>query len=159
MGKFHEWVYQDLTLYVRTVAWWKAVPVDPEQRASKDRKSRLKARQEDDQSFEMPLPMHEPEFGYLLAALFDAGPLSPSGMSASTLTWGDIEVWERGTGWDLHPWERKVMRRLSSDYSTESHMAEKPKHPCPYQPDEASAADLTSTAMSMRNALRGLAKL
>lgn len=151
MGKFYEGVYEDLTLYVKTAAWWSAAPSD----GKAERKSRVAARQELDKRFEPPMPPVDDEFEYLLSALFEAGPTSTDGMGRGALKWSDLMAWQQATGIELRPWELRIVRRLSGDYLAELVAAEKPSRLCPY----AGKAELAATAQALRKSMQGLANL
>lgn len=65
---------------------------------------------------------------YLVDYLNDIGPV----MSDGAITWQEIESWQEQTGFELQPWERRLLRRLSIDYWNESHNAKSPNCPPPY---------------------------
>ncbi len=70
--------------------------------------------------------------GHLSAYLFEAGPVGYGAMGPVPLSWLDIQAWQQATGIDLHAWEAKALRRLSSDYIGQCQLAEEPDCPAPY---------------------------
>ena len=65
---------------------------------------------------------------HLVSYLFDIGPT----IAGNLLTHAEIGAWQENVGIDLEPWEVRVLRRLSSDYMSESRKAEKPDCPSPW---------------------------
>jgi hypothetical protein len=61
--------------------------------------------------------------------MFDAGPYGADG---GGLGWRDLEAWQRNVGIELEPWEGRLLRRLSGEYASMRHKAEKPDCPAPY---------------------------
>ena len=64
--------------------------------------------------------------------LVEIGLTEAAGMSAVPLSWREINEWCARTCIDLLPWEARLMRRLSSDYLTESRRAEAEACPAPW---------------------------
>jgi len=62
---------------------------------------------------------------YLVGYLLDVGPTVAAGMGAGPITSKDLIAWQQETGVNLQPWEAKTLRRLSGEYLSESHRAEK----------------------------------
>jgi hypothetical protein len=92
--------------------------------------------------------------GYLVAALMEVGPTVPSGMGVGPVEWPHIEAWSRRMNVDLLPWQSQFIRRLSQEYLSESHKAEKKDAPAPWTVGEA-VVKVTDT----QAAIRALAKL
>jgi hypothetical protein len=69
---------------------------------------------------------------YLLDYLWDVGPTVDGAMGPARLTPPVLQSWEWETGIQLRPWQSKLLRRLSSEYAAESHMATKPDRPPPF---------------------------
>jgi hypothetical protein len=61
--------------------------------------------------------------------MFDAGPYGADG---NGLGWRDIEAWQAIVGVELEPWEGRLIRRLSQEYASMRHKAEKADCPAPY---------------------------
>lgn len=114
-----------------------------------DRRSRLKARL--DAGGQPDLPEIDQEIEFLVAYLFDAGPMSAGGQSQSPLTWADLQAWERGSGITLHPWQARLLRALSAEYLSESLTADAHDAPPPWVRE----ADREKIAKHIRRVIRG----
>ena len=91
--------------------------------------SRLQTLRQNDAQPDMP------EAGaaqYLLAYLFDAGPLVNSANGSAALSWQDLSAWQIGTGVELQAWESRAIRKLSQVYLRASIDAQAPDCPAPY---------------------------
>ena len=71
---------------------------------------------------EMP-PLEEG--GYLVGYLLEIGPVQASGMGQGPISHESILAWQALTGIELEPWESRLLRRLSSEYLSESNRAQK----------------------------------
>ena len=91
---------------------------------------------------------------YLVAYLFEAGPMLVCGMGASPLTFSEIEAWCGRVGIELRPWESRYMRRLSREYLNESQRAEKRDCQAPWR-----APDAKPEVSDTQAAIRALANL
>lgn len=92
--------------------------------------------------------------GYLLGYLWEIGPTIAAGMGAGPITHQELRAWQDNTGVVLQPWEARFLRRLSLEYLSAAHKAEKGHCPAPWQlPD----AKLVVTAQQA--ALRALVDL
>ena len=69
------------------------------------------------------MPPIEEGAAYLLGYLMDMGPVLSGGMGAVALTYGELDAWCNRMGISLAPWESRFLRRLSSEYASESHKA------------------------------------
>lgn len=65
---------------------------------------------------------------YLLGYLFDLGIRT----GEYSVTWAEIESWQRQTGIELEPWETQFVKRLSELYVNESHAARDPDARAPF---------------------------
>lgn len=72
------------------------------------------------------------EAEYLVAYLFDAGPVMAAGMGVATLSHQELQAFCELTGIALQPWEARMLRNLSRDYLTASQAAEKIDCPAPW---------------------------
>lgn len=109
-------------------------------------------RKDDSYQPEMP-PLNAP---HLLGYLFEIGPVMAAGMGSGPITHEELQAWQQGTGIELQPWEVRTLRRLSQEYLTESHKAEKSDCPAPWdgeKPDPAIAARI------LREHMESLVKL
>ncbi|WP_165913229.1 hypothetical protein [Novosphingobium sp. ST904] len=66
---------------------------------------------------------------YLTDWLIEIGPAAPGG---DPLGWRDLAAWQDITGIELEPWEGRLIRRLSTDFVSQRHKAEKADCPPPY---------------------------
>lgn len=154
MAKFYEAIADELTPYVRSMAWWHAVPVPkpskhPAPELPGSRKSRMALRLEAGGAPDLPpLP---PPFAYLIEYLFDAGPTSPSGTGSVALTWADLEAWQRGSGVSLSPWTARLLRKMSSEYLLQSVKAVAWDAPPPWDRE----ADREKIAKHIKQLFRG----
>ncbi len=77
-------------------------------------------------------PMPANPATHITDRLIEMGLTEAAGMSAVPLSWKEINAWCDGTCVDLPPWERKLIRRLSTDYLAESRRAESETCPAPW---------------------------
>ncbi|MGK5049605.1 hypothetical protein ACQ4WP_27470 [Janthinobacterium sp. GB4P2] len=91
--------------------------------------SRRERIEKDGREIEMP-PLECGE--HLIGYLYEFGPTMAAGMGAGPVTFVEMEAWQRARGINLHPWEARLLRRLSCDYLAESHKATKWDCPAPY---------------------------
>lgn len=78
---------------------------------------------------EMP-PFDEGE--YLIGYLYELGPTVAAGMGAGPVTFAEMAAWQATRGFELEPWEARLLRRLSVDYLAESHRATQRDCPPPW---------------------------
>ena len=114
---------------MRHSAWLGAVPeaepgavpaAAPGARADAAKLSRRERIERDGGEIEMP-PFDEGE--YLIAYLYELGPTVAAGMGAGPVTFAEMAAWQDARGFELEPWEARLLRRLSVDYLAESHRA------------------------------------
>lgn len=131
-----------------------AVPDRPVDDKSKEtRLSRIEQLRKDlrDENYEPEMPQLEGA-EYLIGYLWEVGPTADSGPVAH----GELRAWQASIGIVLQPWETRFLRRLSSDYMTESFRATKPNCPAPAPEYEL---DHSITWKSLQKSLRDLANL
>lgn len=114
-----------------------------------------RARNDDEYEPEMP-PAGDAE--YLLGHLWDVGPAMAAGGYPGPVTYEEMRAWMDLTGVELEPWEVHFLRRLSGEYLSESHRAEKRDCAEPVMRG-SSSRDLAAVAKTMQESLRALAKL
>lgn len=115
---------------MRHSAWLGAVPeAAPGARADAVKLSRRERIERDGGEIEMP-PFDEGE--YLIAYLYELGPTVAAGMGAGPVTFAEMAAWQAARGFELEPWEARLLRRLSVDYLAESHQATRRDCPPPY---------------------------
>jgi len=85
-----------------------------------------------DQTLEPELPPCD--LGYLIAVLFDLGPVKAGAMGPIEVDEERLQAWQSNTGIELLPWESRMLKRLSRDYLSEAHKAASPKCPPPWTP-------------------------
>lgn len=133
MGVFYRWLGEELSLYVRQLAW---LNTKPDSKA-KDAPTRLEGMQKGGISPLLP-PNPAP---YLLEWLFDIGPSVSTGMGEAMIGWRDIEAWQSINGVEVQPWEARTLRRLSRDFLNQQYEAKQPGCPAPYSLDEKQVRD------------------
>ena len=134
MGKLHRSVGDELTLYVRQLAWLQATPKPPkgsraagvaDQSPRKSRADVFKARK-----IEPPMPPNP--LPHVLRWFTEMGISEAAGMGSAPLSWVTIDAWQRITGTRLSPWEARLIRSLSVAYLAESREAEDENRPAPW---------------------------
>ena len=159
MVKFQEALYEDLSLYVRQLAWLNTSPeraqIDKSTGQMAKRLSRLEQyrKANGEESFP-PVPPILGEAHFYVEWLFEIGPVISNGFSPTVIPQTEIMAWQVNNDIRLQPWELKLLRRLSLDYLTEMHAAEDPRHPAPWKIGERAVM-----ASASKNFLRELAKL
>lgn len=153
LEQFYQGLSDELSLFVRHVAWLNAVPEKAEGDTSKEpevpRRESLKK-----SGIEVP-EMPPCDAPHLVAWLFEIGPTLPAGMSDGPITHGELANWQANTGITLHSWEARLLRRLSLDYLDQSHKARARDCPAPWGDAPVPNLKVERT----RNALRALAAL
>jgi len=91
---------------------------------------------------------------YLIEYLFEIGPTVAAGMGAGPITHVEMCAWVDLTGIELCPWEVRFLRRLSREYLSEFHEAEKTDRLPPWNPEEAHRIDREAVAKKIKNAFR-----
>lgn len=130
MGKFYEDLGEELSLFVRHSAWLGAVPEAKEgARADSAALSRRERIERDGGEIETP-PFDQGD--YLIGYLYEVGPTVAAGMGTGPVTFTEIAAWQAARGFELEPWEARLLRRLSIDYLAESHRATKRDCPPPW---------------------------
>jgi hypothetical protein len=89
---------------------------------------------------------------HIVEWLIEIGLTDNSGMSATPLTWCEINAWCARTRVSPAPWEARLIRRLSSDYIAESRKAESETCPPPWRA-EVSQRELDIEEARLRNVL------
>lgn len=134
MVKFYEGLGDQLSLYVRQIAWLNTVPKDPKEKRLADqapapepmtRLERMKADGLDPLLPDCPAP-------HLIEHLMEVGPFEVTGMERVPISWREMQAWQDQTGVCLDTWQARMLRRLSTDYLSSSRAAEKPDCPAPF---------------------------
>ena len=137
---------------MRHSAWLNATP----ESATHEKQqpiSRLERLRKSDPDYDPDMPLLEGA-AYLIGYLFEVGPVMSAGMGPGPITHTEILAWSDLTGVELQPWEVRYLRRLSFDYLSMSHVAEKADCPAPW-----GAARAQLTAKTMREQIAALSKL
>lgn len=139
---------------MRHAAWLNAVPEVQQQNGKRvPQKSRREVLRADDVEPDMP-PL---EWGsYLVDYLFEFGPTMAAGMGSAPLSASEIEAAQRLLGIQLHPWEARLLLRLSREYLEESHRATEQNCSPPWHDPIAEQADQRATANRMEQAMLSL---
>jgi len=66
--------------------------------------------------------------------LMEVGPTESGGMGPVPIGWTTIRNWRDATFTRLSAWEARLLRRLSTEFLTESHLAEDRYRPAPWLP-------------------------
>lgn len=98
-------------------------------RADAAKLSRRERIERDGGEIEMP-PFDEG--AYLIGYLYELGPTVAAGMGAGPVTFAEMAAWQATRGFELEPWEARLLRRLSVDYLAESHRATQRDCPPPW---------------------------
>lgn len=126
MGLFYGWLSDELSLFIRQLAWLHAVPeIKTGKTKKRGEKSRIQQMKERGETALMP-PNPAP---HITDWLLEIGPL---GADAGALSWRDLAAWQGMIGVELEPWEARLIRRLSSEFATMRHKAEKADCPPPW---------------------------
>lgn len=89
--------------------------------------------------------------GYLVGYLLEIGPVQASGMGQGPISHESILAWQTLTGIELQPWEARALRRLSGEYLSEQHRAEKLGVEPPWKPEgEEIKREQTALQQSLR---------
>lgn len=140
-------------MYVRHLAWLHATP-----EGSKE--TRLTSFKKVDAShhlLELPDIETDHAAGYMISLLHESGLMSSSGMGPIPLSWLEIESWLRCTERELPLWERKTIKLLSEEYTSELVQAKDKGRPPPYtkaviveELDRKAVADKISSILGKR---------
>lgn len=145
MGKLQARLGEQLSIWIRHLAWLSATPKpDPKTKRGQQQDLELVSRIEGlrRQGIKSP-PMPDNPAPKITDWLVEMGLTEAAGMSAVPLSWREINAWCDRTCVDLLPWEARLIRRLSSDYLAESRKAESETCPAPWL---APASDVTIAA-------------
>jgi len=95
---------------------------------------KLPARIEPFRVGKLPPPLPELTARHVYDWLMEAGPIQNGAMGQAPLSWGEIDRWASGTSTRLSAWDRRMLRRLSTEYLSELHAAEDHTRPAPWSP-------------------------
>lgn len=135
LGKLQRRLGDQLTLWVRHLAWLRAVPQPPpgSRRAKAASDNRTKLSRIEAQYGRTPPPMPPNPAPHITERLMEIGLAEAAGMGTVPVSWREIEAWQRLTGTVLPPWEARLIRRLSAEYIAENRAAEDESRPAPWR--------------------------
>jgi hypothetical protein len=133
---------------MRHLAWLHEVPEG-------SKKSRLEAFKEHNEN---ALELEMPEIDgaeYLVHLCMEMGLMLNMGVGPFSISWSEIEAWERCTERILPSWERITLKEMSEAYVTMRHKATDKNCPPPYKPyQEDLTAEREAVASKLKGALR-----
>lgn len=135
MGKLQGRLGDQLSLYVRHLAWLQATPKPPagSKRAKHFDQANALSRIDELKKNKVVPPMPPNPAPHMIERLIEIGLSEAAGMAAVPVSWVTIEAWQRITGTALAAWEARLIRRLSSDYLASSRLAESENCPPPWR--------------------------
>lgn len=154
MGKFYAELSEELSLYVRQLAWLSATPASDRKNlstANAEPVSRIKKLE--DEGKHVPLPPISAE--WLVDLLMEIGPVDPIGMGVGPISWLTLEAWQHQSGRPLQPWEGRLLRDLSKAFADQSEKSK--QHDCP-APWSDQVVNRASVAQRLMAALSGFGK-
>lgn len=95
---------------------------------------------------------------HIINYLFEIGPILSTGMGAVSISNQELYAWQSNVHIRLKPWESRFIRKLSTEYLSESHKAAKEGAPAPWQSD-IEYIDKKQSIVDMKNRIRELANL
>ncbi|MDR7331766.1 hypothetical protein [Roseateles asaccharophilus] len=72
---------------------------------------------------------------YLVAHLFEVGPLGWAGMGEVPISHVDIQAWQANMGIELEAWEARALRRMSGAYVDQLAKSREPACVAPWAPE------------------------
>jgi len=121
VGKRLKALADELSLYVKHLAWLHAVPRIEGDDSDEPGLSRLDQLTKEGKPVKLP-PVTLPG---VAETMFRIGPYEAGAMGAWPLSWGAIVNWQLGTGIQLSSWEFEVIHSLSEAYFGMGKAAEK----------------------------------
>lgn len=144
--KFFQGVTDQLTTYVRHLAWLHAKP-------GKSKKTRFQ--QLIDEGKNSPL-LDFPDLGYakyIIEKLLELGLVQKGGMEPIPISWSELNSWQSVTGSQLTPWEAITIRQLSAEYLRTFEQAADQTMPAPYSPVNFDRTEASNRVGSMLRSL------
>jgi hypothetical protein len=80
-----------------------------------------------------PPAMPDTSAAWMIDWLMEIGPAEAAGMGLAPISWASIDKWADRTGTPLTSWQALTLRRLSSEYISFGHHAEKMACPPPWE--------------------------
>lgn len=141
-----------MSLYVQYCAHLDATLEPPQGSSAKKERVTRRMKLGKDAAIEMP-PIRAT---FLIAHLFDVGPVRSGGMGAIPITSENLIAWQRETGVRLLPWQAQMLRRLSGEYLAQLQKSEAQNCPAPWKPTVISIEEKLAVANRMKTALRAM---
>lgn len=144
MGKVQTRVGDQLSLYLRHLAWLGAKPKPPagSPRAEKFDTSKAVSRIDQMKAANIVPRMPPLSAPHLFTWLTEMGLTGSDGMNVIPLPWREITAWSERTCIDLSPWESRIIRAASVAYVNETRRAEDETAAAPYHSGEVTAAEI-----------------
>lgn len=154
MVKFYEGLGEELSLYVKYLAWIGTAP-QPRDKKTLDGVepiSRLRKMEEDGLTPIFP-PNPAP---HLTGYLMEMGPVESGGMDGAPIGWATMRFWQDQIGIELQPWEARLIRRLSAEYLEQCRKARSPDCPSPW--GARTEEDRSAMSAKIKSLFGGLAR-
>lgn len=85
----------------------------------------------DDRGIPRP-PMPPVTAMHIFEWLMEVGPTDSGAMGRGPVSWSAIRDWKEATFQPLSAWEARLLRKMSVEFLTESHLAEEASRPAPW---------------------------
>jgi hypothetical protein len=147
---FQKRVGDELTLYVRQLAWLYSVPQLPPKVREAAEKSGQKiqpnsvSRYDEMTASNISPPMPPNPMPHFILWFTEIGMVEAGGMGSAPLSWREIVAWQDNVRIRLTPWQARMMRSLSVAYLAQKAKSELTTDPAPWSAgvtDSARAAD------------------
>jgi hypothetical protein len=168
LGKFYAELGDQLSLYVRQLAWLSARPRPANAKPGEEPEILPRIRQMEEAGLVPPFPPLPPALfenpglpiGHpvLVQWLIEIGPTEQAGMGSSAISWRTLEAWQAFTGIRLEPWQGRLLRRLSGDWLVEADKATKPDWPEPWVDPAAIAVNRVMIGRNIGSVFASMAR-
>jgi hypothetical protein len=155
LGKFYSGIIEDLTLYARQLAWFKAIPVVKQEKsvASGDKQAELTRAEKIQKNGGKPLMPDVGDAEYVITYWQDLGMVEMGAMGPVPLSAREIISWQQCTGVELTAWEYRAIKQMSQAYLMQSKDSEKPECEPPFG-DPVNEFDRTIVSKKVGNAFQ-----
>lgn len=152
MVGFYQGLGDELSLYVRQLAWLNA---KPERRKVSD-KTEPRTRLEEIRAGGGTVDLPPNPARHIVDWLMEIGPAVATGTGEAAIGYRDIAAFQEVNGVEILPWEASLLRRLSRDFINQAADARKADCPPPYMDQEA--VNRVAVDRGLRALFKGLAK-
>lgn len=119
-----------------------------------EKKTRLdRDREKHGEDYQPPMPPIEDRF--LIDCLNDIGPGFAAGGMGPAMVETELLNWQANTGFELEPWQSRMLKRLSVDHYTQRQKSTKPNCPAPWVGVEQKQENRAAVAQRTQNIFRG----